>query len=243
MEHIETPRMKRRWIECIWEQDPIRFDLLTEKGKSDDRAIILPRGLRELIYVAVDMQVAHLYPDGAEIHMVAALDAGVSVGGIIEVLEIAATTVYDSFRVALPTILEIYEVSPQSISVEDLELRDAYIELYGWWPDGLDLAFKFKPDLVRSLLRLVSLPDRSVTLDPKWRALILLALYSSPPLTDRVATEQYVRKCRELGASVEEVFEAVYCGASIGYHSFTRGYPALLAAQQRGRDRRYLGIL
>lgn len=69
----------------------------------------LPVKLRELIYIAIDCVITHLYVPGIQIHTRAALDAGASVDEILSAIEIATLTGADPYFEAMTRIPELFE--------------------------------------------------------------------------------------------------------------------------------------
>jgi alkylhydroperoxidase/carboxymuconolactone decarboxylase family protein YurZ len=74
--------------------DP-EFLLATHELLAAEKDILDPR-LRELIYMALDVSTAHLYPPGARAHIRNALTLGASAEEILEVFELVALVSYRS---------------------------------------------------------------------------------------------------------------------------------------------------
>ena len=100
----EFIRVRGYWHES-WDDmlalDPEMFDAYTgfsivvaEFGSLDVR-------LRELIYIAIDCVVTHLYVPGIEIHVRNALDSGATTAQILTAMEIAALTGADPYFEAI----------------------------------------------------------------------------------------------------------------------------------------------
>jgi alkylhydroperoxidase/carboxymuconolactone decarboxylase family protein YurZ len=234
-------KLPRRWMELMRAYDPARFDVMSSRATGKDGSALAPR-TRALIYVAVDLQTAHLYPDGAELNMREALKHGATVEEISEVLGISASTTFQPFARCLGAALREFQMDGDAAPDDAHErLRRAYTDYCGFVPEWLDFAIGVLPGLVPGLLSYVAMPERAAALDEKTRALIFVGLYASPPINDAGAVAQWGRRCKEAGATAAEVAEAVAAGAMIGTHSFTRGYPVLHFALQEDRDRHDLG--
>jgi len=67
---------------------------------------VLDSKLRELIYVALDVSTAHLYPNGTRSHLRNALSLGASLDEIMEVLELTALVGYRSLIPLLTAVRE-----------------------------------------------------------------------------------------------------------------------------------------
>ncbi len=240
-DHDSGEKLPRRWMELMRAYDRARFDVMSSRATGKGGSALAPR-TRALIYVAVDLQTAHLYPDGAELNMREGLSHGATVEEISEVLGIAATTTYQPFAHCLRAALRDFRLDGDAAPADTHEsLRHAFADYYGFVPEWLDFAIGVLPDIVPGLLSYVSMPERARALDEKTRALIFVGLNASPPISDVDAVAQWGRRCKEAGATAAEIAEAVAAGAMIGTHSFTRGYPVLHFALQDHRDRHDLG--
>ncbi|WP_344770105.1 hypothetical protein [Aeromicrobium panaciterrae] len=218
--------------------DPDRYERMVRMTEARRTLKISPR-LQELIYVAVDLQVAHLYPDGAEVHIVAAIDRGATVVEVVEAMEISAGLTYRSLSTSLAIVASTYGVTAADAATTDHQDLD----LLRIWPDLGTAGERLLPEVLPSLIAYVSAPDREKTLSDEWRALITVAVLASPAISDDAAVGRATAWCRELGIEVEDVAQAIFCGSLIGTHSFTRGYPSLVAASRLDRDRYSLGIV
>jgi alkylhydroperoxidase/carboxymuconolactone decarboxylase family protein YurZ len=240
-DHDSGDKLPRRWMELMRAYDRARFDVMSSRATGKDGSALAPR-IRALIYVAADLQTAHLYPDGAELNMREAMKHGATVEEISEVLGIAATTTYQPFARCLRAALREFELDGDAAPTDAHEsLRRAFADYWGFVPEWLDFAIAVLPGIVPGLLSYVSMPQRAPALDEKARALIFVGLNASPPISDVDAVAQWGRRCKEAGATAAEIAEAVAAGAMIGTHSFTRGYPVLHFALQDHRDRHNLG--
>ena len=72
-DHDSGEKLPRRWMELMRAYDRARFDVMSSRATGKGGSALAPR-TRALIYVAVDLQTAHLYPDGAELNMREALN-------------------------------------------------------------------------------------------------------------------------------------------------------------------------
>jgi alkylhydroperoxidase/carboxymuconolactone decarboxylase family protein YurZ len=71
-------------------------------------------------------------------------------------------------------------------------------------------------------------PAKPGTLDPRTRALIYVALYSSPTLIEPAELRQHVRRAIALGATARDLLDVVQMASGIGLHAFTTGIPLLV---------------
>ncbi|MDV8070606.1 carboxymuconolactone decarboxylase family protein [Rhodococcus sp. IEGM 1366] len=89
--------------------DPDMFEAYTNFSTVGPQFGSLPVKLRELIYIAIDCVVTHLYVPGVQIHTRAALDAGATVDEILSAIEIAAFTGADPYFEAIARVPELFE--------------------------------------------------------------------------------------------------------------------------------------
>lgn len=88
--------------------DPDMFEAYLNFSVVGSQFGSLSEKLRELIYIAIDCVVTHLYVPGVEIHTRAALDAGASVEEVLSAIEIATLTGADPYFEAMSRIPELF---------------------------------------------------------------------------------------------------------------------------------------
>jgi alkylhydroperoxidase/carboxymuconolactone decarboxylase family protein YurZ len=175
--------------------------------------------------------------------MAEAMRNGATVAEIVDTLELAGSETYRSFWGALSIARsELGDEDLPPLPDELAEFTDAYRERHGHWPQWLDVAVRTAPALVPLIVRYISIPDRPFALDPKSRALILLALYASPTTADAEGVRSSTALSRDAGASPAEIYEAICLGSLNGTHSFSRGYMVLQQSLATDKDRSGLGF-
>lgn len=93
------------WKE-IEDWDPVWLDRFLAAGMSADIRSVLGQRTIELLYIAIDASVTHLYAPGTRRHMVAALQLGVEPEEILQVLKIASFQSMASMRSGARILLE-----------------------------------------------------------------------------------------------------------------------------------------
>lgn len=91
------------------ELDPDWLESFLTYGRAVISKNALDPKVRELIYIAVDACVTHLYAPGAKSHIRRALDIGVTQDEILEVLEIISLVGAHSTAVAFPILQEVLQ--------------------------------------------------------------------------------------------------------------------------------------
>lgn len=70
-----------------------------------DQGALDPK-VKEFVYVAIDLCTAHLYTDGAEIHLQNAIEHGATPSELLELLELVSTQGYDTMIEGVPILIE-----------------------------------------------------------------------------------------------------------------------------------------
>jgi alkylhydroperoxidase/carboxymuconolactone decarboxylase family protein YurZ len=92
--------------EAVLELTPHLLDGYVRMVEASQRKGALDAKTRELLYLAVDAAVTHLYTDEARMHMENALGYGATAGELLEVMEIASVMGMQSALEALPVLRE-----------------------------------------------------------------------------------------------------------------------------------------
>jgi alkylhydroperoxidase/carboxymuconolactone decarboxylase family protein YurZ len=229
-----------------WISDVGRFDsraheqlvaLLGDFFKSGDR--LSPR-MMHLIWVAVDLVVTHIYPDGVGNHVRGAMEHGATAEEVVEVFEIVSTIADRSIDIAFPIIIEearsagiAFPDLDRDLSAEDAALKARLAEKLGFIPPWIDLALRVAPEFVRAHLAMGHAPDKAGALSPKDRALIYVSIYSSPALIESDALRLHVQQAIRLGAVTQELLDVVQLASGISLHAFMSGVPFLIDQEKR----------
>ena len=196
------------------------------------RAGAIDARLRELIYVAVDTSTTHMFAQGLEIHVRAALAVGCTAAELIEVMQIATMQGLDSVSAGMAILAE--EAGALGIAMPDRgtsdRLLDAYESVFGDRPAWLAAVARTTPDYAAALVDLLVTADRHGSLSAKNRALIRLALAASPTHLNRDAMRVEIRRALTIGASIEEVATVFQLVAHLGIHACVDGVPMIVAA-------------
>ena len=191
--------------------------------------------LRELIYVAVDASTTHMFKQGLEIHVRAALAAGCTAAELIEVMQIAAMQGLDSVAAGMSLLVE--EATTAGVGLPDHPdigpLLDRYAAIFGDRPAWLQAMVCVAPCYAEALVDLLATAARHGTLSEKERTLIRLALAASPTHLDRGAMRTEIRRALAIGAKPEEIAEVFQLVAHLGIHACVDGVPAIVAAAIR----------
>ena len=218
------------WWEDLLEVDPDlllkvhRLMLAAESGP-------LAKSFRHLIFVTVDSVVTHLYPRGIGVHARIAMDNGASLLQVVQALEIASIASNRGYSVVLQAVAEeLAKSGPPRGSIQSAQdLRCRFESRVGEWQDWMDVAARHCPDALEALLDIGYGREAGSSLDPKQRALLMLAASASPALADETAARGHTRQALAQGASHDEVLQTVKMAGLIGLHPLVEGIPQVRA--------------
>jgi len=97
-----SPRMQQ-----LLEWDTDFFEAYMNFSGHPWRKGVLPPKVKELIYIAVDASVTHLYEPGVKLHMRKALEQGATPEEILEVLELVSVLGIHSCTIGVPALAEV----------------------------------------------------------------------------------------------------------------------------------------
>lgn len=105
-------------MERLMRTDPDYFSAYLSLSSMPLRRATMPAKYAELIYVAIDLVVPHLYADGARLHVKRALDLGATSSEVLEVLEIVSCIGVHSVHAGLDLLEEFGTLPREQPSVE-----------------------------------------------------------------------------------------------------------------------------
>jgi len=194
----------------------------------------IPQKTRELIYIAVDVSITHLYERGLVRHYHAALKHGTTPEEIYETIELAFEITGRTCDTGVGVMVEEFraagresELQVPAPTAEQAGLKREFIDRTGHWPDWGDFMLGHAPDFTTAYLGMLLTPHRTGALDPKTRAFIGLALHAAPTTADREGTRRHMRAAIRHGASAQEIVDILQLAAGIGMHNFAVGLPLL----------------
>jgi alkylhydroperoxidase/carboxymuconolactone decarboxylase family protein YurZ len=193
--------------------------------------------VRELIYVAVDTSLTHMFGEGLAIHIRKALELGCTATQLIEVMQLATAQGLDSVAVGVEVLVEELQAAGRvpaalqsPLSAEAQALKEAYVEQFGDWPSWCERLVRLAPEYFREVAALLATSHATAALDDKTRGLICLALAASPTHLQRDAMRVHIRRLLRLGATAEELLEVLQLVAHLGIHACVVGVPLIIEA-------------
>lgn len=189
-------------------------------------AKLLPRKLCELIYIAIDISVNHMYERGARRHMEHALKAGAAREEVLQVILLAtALSAQHPIDLGLEILAEEGGSEPPQIEPALAAAKQDYIERIGYWPAAGDSMLALSPECARAYMSYGIASCEAGSLPAKERELIGLAVCAAPTALHRDGVRRHVRGALKAGASHSEILATLHLSAAISVHSCTIGVP------------------
>lgn len=202
------------------------------------RAQVLPRKVIELILIAIDASVTHLYDPGPGAglsrHVHDALHHGASPEEVLETLMITMSMLQHCEEMGIPILVEEWRRlhGDEPYAPDDAEgtvdALKADLAGLGYWPAWADALTEISPDYAKGLFNLLAAPTIGGALEAKTRELIHIALNVSPTTLYEPGVRRHVRKALELGATPQEVGAVFQLAAALATHSLTLAVPMLM---------------
>lgn len=219
---------------AVWESElrerPDYLESIAGLHGAPERIGALAPSTRALIRLALDAAVSHLHAAGMERAMRDAIEAGASVQEIFETLMVSATIgVHGMNADVLAEVLAErgHPSASAPLDADQLEIRDEYARVRGYWRDFLDDTLRFAPDFLRSYLAFSGAPWRDGVLEPKVREFIYIAFDTSPTHMHLTGLRLHIGQALDHGAQPEEIVEVMALAAAMGLQSLTVGVPIL----------------
>lgn len=202
----------------------------------------LSRKVQELICLAINASVTHLYEPGIRAHTSAALEAGASKAEIMETLELTSVIGVHALNVGMPLLQEVLDERDQygsdtesRPSTKDLtqrqeDLRNTFQKERGYWSPTWDAVLSIAPDFFEAYTNFSSVPFQPdhAALDVKTKELIYCAIDASTTHLYQPGLKLHIRNALNKGASPEEVAEVFELAALIGVVSVMKGADILI---------------
>jgi alkylhydroperoxidase/carboxymuconolactone decarboxylase family protein YurZ len=189
----------------------------------------------ELIYVAVDGSVTHLYESGMARHMGFARKAGATDEEIMETIQLTMLTTHLTHDTGVPILLDEMERAGKALatglSPEEQAAKDAYIAATGDWPSYGDALFRLAPHFVTSFLAYRAIPYGQGPLPAKVKEFICLAVCAAPTMLHEAGMRRHIRAALRHGATPQEISDVLQLASAISTHTCTFAVPALVATR------------
>ena len=188
---------------------------------------------KELIYIAMDGAITHMYLPGMKRHMIYGIDdLGITPGEIMETLIIASTLGACAYTVGFPILMERlhahgYADASAELTEEQAALKEQFIALNHYWGETLESVLRHDGEIFEAYLDYMRASQAKTALEPKIRELLFVAVNAAPTTLNAAEIGRHIDLALAYGATKEElleVFEVVCC---LGIHTVLEGVPLL----------------
>lgn len=118
-------------------------------------------------------------------------------------------------------------MSESELSERQQGLKDEFVDSVGYWIDAYDQWLQLNPDSFEVYANFAAHPWDKGALSDREKALILVALDGCATHLYQEGMRFHIRNALEVGASVEEVMEALELVSVAGLHSMIEGMPVV----------------
>jgi alkylhydroperoxidase/carboxymuconolactone decarboxylase family protein YurZ len=218
------------WHETLLRRSPStlrRYLRLVDRVEADGS---LEPWLVQLIWVATDAVLTHLYPRGVGIHAKRALQAGAAPAQVFETLEIAALCGTRAIEVGLAILEPLLAGEgppPRASPAAGDPALARYEALFGSAPNWLRRTFELDPEFGAAWVDLVFAPAGPTSLELKSRLLLCFAVAVCPAVLDQAGASHYALSALAAGATPRELYAVLKTVSVLSVHSLSVGAPAI----------------
>lgn len=246
----EQQEAKQKFIEArgAWKWSPM-WDTILELDPSivasyaryssvPDKRNYLDIRMRKFICIAIDSVTGCLNANGLKNHMKHALQLGIDVKEILEVLEITCMVGVTTHQMSVPILVE--ELGRRGICVPAMELdegqkalKQAYMDKHsGWWSEEKENILKLDPEYFETFNDFEAGPWEHGPLSPKEKELIYLAVHAAPVTLHPEEVRRHIAGALAQGATIHEIVDVLHIVSTLGIHAVTMGVPILKQAME-----------
>jgi alkylhydroperoxidase/carboxymuconolactone decarboxylase family protein YurZ len=186
--------------------------------------------VKELLYIAIDSSMTHMYEPGLRVHIRNALRHGATRDEIMEVYQLTSSIGVHAVTMGVPVLLDVMEedVTAKPLTARQEKLKADFIAHRGYWSPMWDGVLALSPDFFEAYGEFSSVPWKTGTLEPKIRELVYVAVDASGTHLYEPGTRIHMENALKLGATPEEIMEVLALVSVLGVHTISMGLPILL---------------
>lgn len=218
------------WLEEILRHSPEFFDAFLCFTSAPWNSHALTPRVKELVYVAIDAAITHLYEPGIRKHIGDALGHGATVQEITETLQLASCIGLLSTTVSAPYLLQFLRSRGepfQALTADQIALKDEFEAATGHWDEGMDALLRVDPIAFAKHAHYLCSAWQTSALDPVTRELLCVAVHASSTLLHRPGIARHMERALEAGATREQIIEVLQLTSVIGIHTCSVAMPLL----------------
>jgi alkylhydroperoxidase/carboxymuconolactone decarboxylase family protein YurZ len=199
------------------------------------RRALSPR-VRELIGLAVNAAVTHLYAPAIEKHTRLARQAGASRREILEVLQLSSVLGIHTITIALPIVLEEFGVDFDArLNERQARLKEEFIARRGGWTELWNSLLLTDEEFFVAYTDFSSVPwENEPALDPKIREFVYVAIDASTTHLLVPGIRAHAQNAIRYGATLDELLEVLELVALLGMQTYAEGARALMKVESHG---------
>jgi alkylhydroperoxidase/carboxymuconolactone decarboxylase family protein YurZ len=190
--------------------------------------------VKELLYIAIDSSITHMYEPGLRVHIRNALRHGATREEIMEVYQLTSSIGVHAVTMGVPALLDVMQqtgmpdVAARPLTPRQEKLKAAFIANRGYWSPMWDGVLALSPDYFEAYGEFSSVPWKTGTLEPKIRELVYVAVDAAATHMYEPGTRIHMENAIRLGATPEEIMEVLALVSVLGIHTIAMGLPVLL---------------
>jgi alkylhydroperoxidase/carboxymuconolactone decarboxylase family protein YurZ len=221
------------WLDDLLRQAPDFFEAFLAFTGAPWKSQALPPRVKELVYIAIDAAITHLYEPGLRKHMRDALDQGATAAEIVETLQLASSIGLLATSTGAPLVaqaLQDRDAMPPADTHADAaraERRRRFEADTGHWDDGLSALLALDADAFDAHAAYLAAAWRTRALDAATRELLCVAVHASSTLMHRPGIALHVRRALDAGATREQLVEVLQLTSVLGIHTCSVAMPLL----------------
>lgn len=185
---------------------------------------------RELIALAVNIQVTHLNSAASAVHLAAARAAGASEEHILETIQLAASLGTHSILVGAPLLHEVLEERGEAPDLGEVErdprrqaLKERFLLDRKYWSPLWDVVLAYSPEYFEAYLDLSSVPWLHGSLEESFRELVYVAIDVCTTHLFASGIKLHSAKAIERGATPDQVIDVMTIASIIGIQTTLTG--------------------
>ena len=187
---------------------------------------------RELIYLAVDAAVTHLYAPGVRRHIRRALDLGATPGEITEVIELTTPVGIHAMNIGVPLLAEVLEArglrdGPGNPDAYQKQLKERFAASRGYWNTFWDEILELDPEIFEAYTEFSSVSWQHGSLDPKFKEFIYVAFDCASTHLYAKGLKVHLENALDYGATADELLEVMEIASTMGIQSALQALPVL----------------
>lgn len=216
--------------------DPVFFDHYRELVAHTyrDRGG-LDRKTKELLLLAINSAVHHLYDDGVKVHLENAFDHGATFEEVREVFQRTSGQGAHAITDGIPILTEVTgrpDTPDEEIRAEQERVKDGFIENRGYWSDFWEDVLRLDHDYLERYTAFSAHAYKHGPLSRKMKEYLAIANAAATTHLYHPGLRAHLENAWELGATRQELLEVIEIVSVIGMQTHFE-YASLLIDEAR----------